>query len=160
MSTNNPNSKSWVYMNDYPNDIDHIKVDIDNILSKLLVFEQDTNNNCCEIQEELKSVHKKLDEIEKKITQSGKIEEACLRLETKCKQNEGKLNQMNLSIEDKLEQLELKLDKITQSYKSLLKYFNEMHTMDMRELNYNIRSFYTKGNPPVNFVPDRTNKLS
>lgn len=137
-------------MNDYPNDIDKIKVDIDNIFSKLLLFEQDTGQNCSQIINELSHV-------------SRKLEENSLRLDTKSKETlrifEKRFDEIEGKLDQRLDQLENKLDKIMQSYKSLIKYFNEMHNMDMRELNYNIRSFYTKGNPPVNFVPERANKL-
>ena len=145
--SNPQQTRSWVFMNDYPNDMDHIKVDIDNILSKLLVFEQDTDTNCAQIIDEVRQLQ-------------SKLENTSLRLEAKCKESGEKIDKVEAKIDQKLEQLENKLDKITQSYKSLLKYFNEMHNLDMRELNYNIRSFYTKGIPPVNFVPERMNNLS
>ncbi len=74
-----------------------------------------------------------------------------------------KLNQRVEELEQqiipKLEDMDHKLEKLIQSHRSLIDYFSAVNERDVRDLNYKIRGYSSKGKQlrPVNFVPERSN---
>ena len=74
-----------------------------------------------------------------------------------------KLNQRVEELEQKLvpklEDIDTKLEKLIQSNRSLIDYFSAVNERDVRDLNYKIRGYSSKGKHlrPINFVPERLN---
>jgi vacuolar-type H+-ATPase subunit I/STV1 len=108
------------------------------------------------------SIENKLDKLESQLDRIISIENKLDKLESQLDRIisiENKLDKTNEKLE-KLEEvininknIDIKIDKLIGSTKSLIAYFN---TLDMRELNYNIRSYSVKHTLPTNFVPERS----